>query len=81
MLGVEKNNDDSKRNYFSSNRRDATAEILKTEARLETLAGGADTLPKCRSEKRPYHKRDTGYWDEGGIIQSRAAKRPHHHEE
>ena len=80
MLGVEKNNDDSKRNYFSSNRHDATAEILKTEARLETLASGTDTIPSCRREKRAYHKRDTGYWDEGGIIESRAAKR-HHHEE
>ena len=36
-LGVEKNNDDAKRNYFSSNKHDAAREILVTEARQEEL--------------------------------------------
>ena len=35
--GVEKHNDDAKRNYFSSNRWDAPADIMMTEYRLEML--------------------------------------------
>ena len=38
--GVEKNNDDAKRNYFSSNRHDAAGDILRTEAILEELRRG-----------------------------------------
>ena len=36
-LGVEKNNDDGKRHYFSSNRHviDAAAEIVQADERLE----------------------------------------------
>ena len=35
--GVEKHNDDAKRNYFSSNRWDAPADIMMMEYRLELL--------------------------------------------
>ena len=35
--GVEKNNDDGKRHYFSSNRHDAAAEIVRADERLEIL--------------------------------------------
>ena len=34
FIGVEKNNDDSKRHYFSSNKHDAAGEIIRCEARL-----------------------------------------------
>jgi len=34
---VEKNNDDSKRHYFSSNHHEAPAEIIRSDARLEML--------------------------------------------
>jgi hypothetical protein len=34
MSGVEKNNDNLKSDYFSSNRHDATAEILKTRGKV-----------------------------------------------
>ena len=68
FTGVEKNNDDAKHNFYSSNRQDPCGEILRTEKRLEHL----DTA--CRREKRKYTKRDHSYWT-GGIIETRAAKR------
>ena len=37
ITGLEKNNADAKRNYFSSSRWDAAADIIQTEARLEAL--------------------------------------------
>ena len=37
-IGVEKNNDVAKRNYFSSNLHDPAGEILKAEGRLETTS-------------------------------------------
>ena len=40
-IGVEKNNEDAKRNYYSSNHHDAAREILLTEARLEELKRGS----------------------------------------
>ncbi|KAL5500626.1 hypothetical protein EMCRGX_G012217 [Ephydatia muelleri] len=42
-LGVEKHNDDAKRNYFSSNRWDAPADIMMTEYRLEELCDNQAT--------------------------------------
>lgn len=36
--GVEKNNDDARRFYFSSNFKDAIGEILKAEARVHTTS-------------------------------------------
>ena len=37
LAGVEKNNDDGKRHYFSSNRHDAAAEIVRADERLEII--------------------------------------------
>ena len=51
--GVEKNNDDGKRHYFSSNRHDAAAEIVRADERLEILR------TDWQREKRPYKKRQT----------------------
>ena len=51
--GVEKNNDDGKRHYFSSNRHDAAAEIVRADERLEILR------TNWQREKRPYRKRQT----------------------
>lgn len=67
--GVEKNNDDSKRNYFSSNKWDAPKEILISEERISKLRNMARM-------KRKYTKKDTSYW-EGTILELRSAKRPH----
>ncbi len=55
--GTEKNNDDARRNYFSSNHLDATKEILLTEARL-------DSLVDFRREKQEDKKTDDEYWSE-----------------
>ena len=65
-VGVEKNNDDSKRNYFSSNKWDAPKEILISEERISKFRNMA-------RNKRKYTKRDTSYWEES-ILESRAAK-------
>ena len=51
--GVEKNNDDGKRHYFSSNRHDAAAEIVRADERLEILR------TDWQREKRPYRKRQS----------------------
>jgi len=51
--GVEKNNDDGKRHYFSSNRHDAAAEIVRADERLEILR--AD----WQRGKRHYRKRQS----------------------
>ena len=69
FLGVEKNNDTAKRNYYSSNRWDAAKEILLSEARIEKMT------PVCSRKKRAYNKEDTEYW-ETKIVQSRQARRP-----
>ena len=74
-VGVEKNNDDAKRNYYSSNRHDACRDILLAEARLEMLRRGIDGIQSCVRQKRTYTKKSTAYWHEGGIMESR--KRPH----
>ena len=63
---VEIHNDDAKKkNYFSSNRWDAPADIMTTEYRLEVLQ-------EYSREKRAYTKRD---WHEGGIEALRAKRR------
>ena len=67
--GVEKNNDESKRAYYYSNRHDPAADILKTKHRLEVLK------QTCTREKRSYEK-DEGYWFGGGIQQKRKRHRP-----
>ena len=66
--GVEKHSDDAKRNYFSSNRWDAPADIMMTEYRLEVLQ-------EYSREKRAYTKRDSAYWHEGRIEALRAKRR------
>eukprot|EP00731_Ephydatia_muelleri_P031016 Em0022g530a len=66
--GVEKHNDDSKRNYFSSNRWDAPAEIMLAEHRLELLQQYA-------REKRHYTKHAAAYWHEGGMQETRSQMR------
>ncbi|KAL5469472.1 hypothetical protein EMCRGX_G030729 [Ephydatia muelleri] len=66
--GVEKHNDDAKRAYFSSNKWDAAAEIIKTEARVQCLRQFA-------AAKRPYQKHDSVYWEEGGIQKNRASRK------
>ncbi|KAL5488880.1 hypothetical protein EMCRGX_G017893 [Ephydatia muelleri] len=66
--GVEKHNDDSKRNYFSSNRWDAPAEIMLAEHRLELLQQYA-------REKRHYTKHAAAYWHEGGMQEMRSQMR------
>ena len=43
-VGVEKNNDTSKRNYFSSNRHNAPAEIIRSDFRLESLKRGVGVM-------------------------------------
>ena len=53
--GVEKNNDDARRNYFSSNLQDPCGEVLKAEGRLETTA-------EYKRNKRQYIKRNEEYW-------------------
>ena len=67
-VGIEKHNDDSKRNYFSSNRWDAPAEIMMAEHRLELLQ-------KYAREKRQYTKRSAEHWHEGGIQETRSQMR------
>ena len=66
--GVEKHNDDAKRNYFYSNRWDAPADIMMTEYRLKMLQ-------EYSREKRAYTKPDSAYWHEGGIEALRAKRR------
>ena len=54
-LGVEKNNDDAKRNYFSSNMHDPANEVLQAEWRMEHTE-------EYRRRKRTYTKRNPDYW-------------------
>ena len=72
---MEKNNDTSKRNYFSSNRHNAAAEIIKSDYRLEVLKRGVWGHSSCDREKRKYTKQDEEYWDEGGIQEVRKRAR------
>ena len=66
LSGVEKNNNDAKRNYFSSNLHDVTGEALKAEWWLEQTETSKRT-------KRKYNKKDENYWQDG-IREAR--KRP-----
>ena len=75
VAGVEKNNDDSKRHYYSSNKHDAPAEIIRSDARLEMLRQGTGGYPSCERKKRKYDKHDEEYWSGGGIQKSRRDKR------
>lgn len=59
--GVEKNNDDAKRNYFSSNLHNPAGEVLKAEWRLEQTE-------QYRRRKRKYCKRNLDYWQEKDNI-------------
>ena len=54
---MEKNNDDARRNYFSSNLQDPCVEVLKAEGRLEKTA-------VHKRDKRQYTKRDDEHWTE-----------------
>ena len=67
-LGVEKNDDTSKRNYFSSNKHEFPVEIIRNDYRLNELQRGVWGHSTCVREKRPYCKRDTDYW-EGGRVE------------
>ena len=60
LLGVEKNNDDAKRYYYSGNRHDAARDILITEGRIEHLQR---ETPSCVHDKRKYVKRQHEYWE------------------
>ena len=48
--------DDSKRHYYSSNKHDAPAEIIRSDARLEMLQQGTGGYPSCERKKRKYDK-------------------------
>ena len=74
FTGVEKNNDDSKRHYFSSNKHDAPGEIIRIECRQEALRQGAWDHPTC-VRKRSYTKQEEEYWTGGGIQEVRKRAR------
>ena len=76
-VGVEKNNDDSKRHYFSSNKMEATAKILSCDYRLEVMRQGVWRHFSCHREKRRYTQRDEEYWNNGGIQEARERKALH----
>ncbi len=80
FIGVEKNNDDSKRHYYSSNKHDAPVELIRSEVRLEVLARGKDGYPSCQRMKRPYNKACDEYWHGGGIQEDRRIKRQRHNQ-
>ena len=64
LLDVEKNNDDARRNYMSSNHHDAPKEVLLTEVRQHTLRMYA-------REKRRYQKSANDYWERDILSQRR----------
>jgi hypothetical protein len=67
--GVEKKNDDVRRNFHRKiNRWDACGSLMRIERRQEML------VPYAR-EKRPYEKKDAAHWDNGG-NQAAVAKFP-----
>lgn len=68
IIGVEKNNDDARRYYQSSNHLDPPREVLCTEARLSALG-------HTRRTKRKYEKNDSEYWTNGILtIREQALK-------
>ena len=80
LTGVEKNNDDSKRHYYSSNKHDVPMELIRSEVHMEELAWGKDGYghPSCQRTKRPYNKTNDEYWNGGGIQEDRRKKRQRH---
>ena len=58
FLGVEKNNDEAKKQIFSSNMHEVAGEILKADARLELMQRGKSELPTCTCTKRPCTKKN-----------------------
>ena len=73
--GVEKNNDDSKRHYFSSNKHDAPGEIIRSEYCQETLQRDAWGHPTCVGQKYSYTKHDDEYLNGGDIQDVRKCAR------
>ena len=64
ITGVEKNNDDAKRHYYSGNRHDAARDILLTEARIEKLAYELKESTQRRTQttgRKKYWKRERGH--------------------
>uniref|UniRef100_A0A1X7VHC9 Uncharacterized protein n=1 Tax=Amphimedon queenslandica TaxID=400682 RepID=A0A1X7VHC9_AMPQE len=55
---VEKNNDCTRKHFFSSNQQDAARDILLTDCRVKELQHG-------KREKRKYEKKDMSYWELG----------------
>ena len=72
ILGVEKNNDDAKRHYYSGNRHNAARDVLLIEARIEHLERES---PSSVHEKRSCVKHNSDYW-ESDILEQRRSKRP-----
>ena len=70
-VGVQKNDNTSKRNYFSSNRHNAPAEIIGSDFRLESLKRGVWGHGSCDPEKVKYTKKNDECWNEGGIQEVR----------
>ena len=64
--GVEKHNDDAKHAYLSSNKWDATGDLIKTEACIECLR-------KYAVAKNIYNKHNATYWYGEGIEADRAS--------
>ena len=58
IIAVEKNNDDARKHYNSSNRLDGGQEIVVADARLELLQ-------HCGRKKRKYEKSNEEYWRKG----------------
>ena len=77
FIGMEKNNDDSKQHYFSSNKHDAAGEIIRCKARLEMLRNGIRGFSSCERTKQPYEKQNYEYCNGGGIQEARRTKRQH----
>ncbi|KAL5474796.1 hypothetical protein EMCRGX_G026806 [Ephydatia muelleri] len=56
--GFEKHNDNAKRAYFSSNKWNASMDIIRTEARIDCLRNYA--TPKTQSQRKTMH---TGFME------------------
>ena len=60
FIGVEKNNDDLKRHYFSSNKHDAAGEIIRCEARCCRMVSEGFPVVSERSGHTKSRKMNTG---------------------
>jgi hypothetical protein len=67
--GVEKINDDIKKNHQKTNKWDATVDALQVRKRIEHL-----TSENCERDKRNYTKSTNEYWSDI-IFKQRAAKK------